>query len=166
VFSTEALELEGVVGRQLKAGGLTIAAAESCTGGLLLSRLTDVAGSSAYVVGGVVAYSNDVKTAQLDVPGELIDAHGAVSEPVAVAMAEGVRARTRADIGVGITGIAGPDGGTPQKPVGTVCVAVVGPDQVARVRTFSFPGGRPQIKFQATQAALDMVRRILSAGKL
>jgi nicotinamide-nucleotide amidase len=165
VFSTEGRALEEVVGRELKSRGLTIAAAESCTGGLLLSRLTDVIGSSAYVLGGVVAYSNDVKTAQLGVPEGLIEAHGAVSEPVAVAMAEGVKARTRADIGVAITGIAGPDGGTPQKPVGMVCVAVVGPDQVARVRTFSFPGGRPQIKFQATQAALDIVRRMLSAGK-
>ena len=161
VFSTEGLYLEEVVGRQLKNRGLTIAAAESCTGGLFISRLTDIPGSSAYVVGGTIAYSNDVKVQQLDVPADLLAAHGAVSEAVAVAMAEGVRRRQQADVGVGITGIAGPDGGTPQKPAGTVCIAVIGPDAVARVRTFSFPGGRAQVKFQATQSALDMVRKLL-----
>jgi nicotinamide-nucleotide amidase len=116
VFSTDGRLLEEIVGDLLKAGGLTIAAAESCTGGLLLSRLTDVPGSSAYVLGGAVVYSNDLKTAFVDVPAELIAAHGAVSEPVALAMAEGARKRSGADIGIGITGIAGPDGGTPQKP--------------------------------------------------
>jgi PncC family amidohydrolase len=88
--------------------------------------------------------------------------HGAVSEPVAVALAEGIRARTHADIGVGVTGIAGPSGGTPQKPVGTVVVAAITPGSAARVRTFSFVGSRAQVKFQATQAALDMVRRMLT----
>jgi competence/damage-inducible protein CinA-like protein len=165
VFGTDGRPLEEIVGAQLKARGLTIAAAESCTGGLLLSRLTDVAGSSSYVVGGVVAYDNAVKTSLVEVPAELIEAHGAVSEPVAAAMADGIRRRLGARIGVGITGIAGPDGGTPQKPVGTVCIAVAGPDAAVRVRTFSFPGGRPQIKFQSTQAAFDMVRRLwLSEG--
>lgn len=162
VFSTDGRFLEEVVGDLLKARALTIAAVESCTGGLLMSRLTDVPGSSAYVVGGVVAYSNDLKTSFAGVPAASIAAHGAVSEPVAMAMAEGARSRTGAHIGVGITGIAGPDGGTPEKPVGTVAIAVVGPDGASRVRTFSFPGGRPQVKHQATQAALDMVRLVLN----
>jgi nicotinamide-nucleotide amidase len=162
VFSTDGRFLEEVVGDLLKARALTIAAVESCTGGLLMSRLTDVPGSSAYVVGGVVAYSNDLKTSFAGVPAASIAAHGAVSEPVAMAMAEGARSRTGAHIGVGITGIAGPDGGTPEKPVGTVAIAVVAPDGASRVRTFSFPGARPQVKHQATQAALDIVRRLLT----
>jgi nicotinamide-nucleotide amidase len=161
VFSTDGRQLEEVVGAQLHSRGLRIAAAESCTGGLFMSRVTDVPGSSAYVRGGVVAYSNDVKTAFVDVPEELLRLHGAVSEPVAAAMARGARTRLAADIGVGITGIAGPEGGTPQKPVGTVAIAVSGPGEAEQVRTFSFPGGRAQIKFQSTQSALDLVRRIL-----
>jgi nicotinamide-nucleotide amidase len=163
VFSTDGRLLEQVVGELLKSRGLTIAAAESCTGGLFLSRLTDVPGSSAYVRGGVVAYANELKTALVDVPHELLSAHGAVSEPVAAAMAEGVRARASAHVGVGITGVAGPDGGTPQKPVGTVAIAVSGPDDSATVQTFSFPGGRPQIKYQSAQLALDMVRRAVGS---
>jgi nicotinamide-nucleotide amidase len=164
VFSADGRHLEEIVGEGLKARGWTIACAESCTGGLLLSRLTDVAGSSAYVRGGVVAYSNDLKTSFVDVPAEVIAGHGAVSEPVAAAMAAGARARANAAIGVGITGIAGPDGGTPQKPVGTVAIAVSGPGDASQARTFLFPGGRAQVKFQATQAALDMVRREVVAG--
>ncbi len=160
VFSRDGTPLEQVVGRRLQARGLTIAAAESCTGGLLLSRLTDVPGSSAYVLAGVVAYSNESKTRFLDVDPAIIAAHGAVSEPVAVALADGIRARTGASIGVGITGIAGPGGGTPQKPVGTVAIAVSSPE-AAIVRTFSFVGPRGQVKFWATQAALDMVRRTI-----
>ena len=159
VFSTDGRSMEEVVGHLLREHGLTIAAAESCSGGLLMSRLTDVPGSSAWVLGGVVAYSNDLKTAFADVPSDVIETHGAVSEPVAAALAHGIRRRTGADIGVGITGIAGPSGGTPEKPVGTVAIAVVGPDDKARVRTLWLFGGRAQIKFNATQAALDMVRR-------
>ena len=162
VFSVDGRAMEQIVGELLRSRGLTIAAAESCTGGLLLSRLTDVPGSSDYVLGGAVAYSNDLKTQLVSVPAELIAAHGAVSEPVAVALAEGIRDRTGADVAVGITGIAGPGGGTAQKPVGTVAVAVLTPDAPARVRTFSLPGGRTQIKFFATQGALDMVRRALT----
>lgn len=162
VFSTDGRALEEVVGDLLRERALTVAVAESCTGGLLLSRLTDVPGSSAYVLGGVVGYSNAMKTGLVDVPAALIEAHGAVSEPVAIAMAEGVRAKAGASIGVGVTGIAGPGGGTPQKPVGTVAIAVVAADGAARVRAFSFPGGRAQVKFQATQAALDMIRRLVS----
>jgi nicotinamide-nucleotide amidase len=161
VYSTDGRIMEEVVGDLLKARGLTIAAAESCTGGLFCSRLTDIAGSSAYVLGGVVAYSNGEKVARLGVPEELIRAHGAVSEPVAVAMAEGIRERMGASVAVGITGIAGPDGGTPEKPVGTVAIAVIVPGQPAYVRTYQFIGGRAMVKFQATEAAMDRVRRML-----
>ena len=160
VFTTEGRPLEQVVGDLLARNGSTIAAAESCTGGLLLSRLTDIPGSSAYVLGGVVAYSNDLKTAFADVPVELIHQHGAVSEPVATAMAQGIRKRTGATYGVGITGIAGPGGGTPTKPVGTVALAVEGPATSA-VRTAQFTGGRAQIKHYASQIGLDMVRRMI-----
>jgi nicotinamide-nucleotide amidase len=161
VFSTDGRGMEELVGAMLRERRLTIAAAESCTGGLLISRLTDVSGSSEYVAGGLILYSNALKTNLGLVAAELIEAHGAVSEPVAAAMAEGVRARTGADVCVGITGIAGPGGGTPQKPVGTVAIAVLVPGGPVRVRTFSLFGGRTQVKFNATQAALDMVRRAL-----
>lgn len=161
VFSTDGRAMEEVVGAMLAERGWTISAAESCTGGLLLSRLTDVPGSSAYVLGGAVAYSNEAKTALAGVPPALIAAHGAVSEVVAVALADGIRAQTGSTVSVGVTGIAGPGGGSPQKPVGTVAIALTGRDMPARVRLFSFFGGRPQVKFQASQAALDMVRRAL-----
>jgi nicotinamide-nucleotide amidase len=163
VFSIDGKPMEQVVGELLRARGLTFAAAESCTGGLLLSRLTDVPGSSEYVVGGAILYSNQMKTVLAGVPADLIAAHGAVSEAVAVALAEGIRDRSGADVAVGVTGVAGPGGGTPQKPVGTVAVAVLAPGAPARVRTFSFLGNRSLIKFQATQGALDMVRRALIA---
>jgi nicotinamide-nucleotide amidase len=162
VYSTDGRVMEEVVGDLLKARGLTIAAAESCTGGLLMSRLTDVAGSSAYVRAGVIAYDNADKTALLDVPAPLIARHGAVSEPVAIAMAEGIKARTGADVAVGITGIAGPGGGTPDKPVGMVVISVLAPGRDAYVRTFNFLGARTQVKFQSTQAALDRVRRLVT----
>ena len=159
VYSTDGRVMEEVVGDLLKARRLTIATAESCTGGLLLSRLTDIAGSSAYVRAGVIAYDNADKVALLGVPADLIARHGAVSEPVAIAMAEGIRTRTGADVAVGITGIAGPGGGTPEKPVGMVVIAVLAPGHDAYVHTFQFLGARTQVKFQATQAALDRVRR-------
>ena len=164
VFSTDGLSLEEKVGQLLRDRRLTIAAAESCTGGLLMARLTDVPGSSAYVMSGVVTYSDDSKTKLAGVPRELLQAHGAVSEPVAVALADGIRERAGASLGVGITGVAGPGGGTERKPVGTVAVAVIGPDSTARVRTFHFPGGRAHVRHQATQAALDMVRRALTTS--
>ena len=151
-----------VVGDLLRGRRYWLAAAESCTGGLLLSRLTDVPGSSDYVHGGVVAYDNEAKVAWLDVPRDLLAQHGAVSEPVATAMAEGIRARTGADVAVGITGIAGPGGGTPEKPVGTVVIAVIVPGRAAHVRTYSFVGGRDMVKFQSTQAALDRLRRMIA----
>jgi nicotinamide-nucleotide amidase len=163
VYSTDGRNMEEVVGDLLKARGYTIAAAESCTGGLFTSRLTDIAGSSAYVRASVIAYAYEDKTALLGVPADLLAAHGAVSEPVAVAMAEGIRERTHADVAVGITGIAGPGGGMESKPVGTVVIAVIVPGQPVYVRTYTFFGGRAMVKFQATQAALDRVRRMLGA---
>jgi nicotinamide-nucleotide amidase len=162
IYSVDGRQLEAVVGDLLRAGRLTIAVAESCTGGLLASRLTDVPGSSDYVDRGIVCYSNRAKIELLGLPESLIDAHGAVSEPVASAMAEGVRARSGVRVGIGVTGVAGPTGGTPDKPVGTVAIAAVVDDN-ARVRTFRFIGpAREQIKFQATQAALNMLRLMLS----
>ena len=163
-YSTDGRPMAEVVGALLSDRGFTIAAAESCTGGLLMSRLTDVAGSSSYVRAGVIAYAYEDKTSLLGVPRDLIETHGAVSEPVAVAMAEGIRARTNASVTVGITGIAGPGGGTPAKPVGTVVIAVIVPEQPVYVRTYSFIGGRTMVKFQATQAAMDRVRRMLVSG--
>jgi len=157
VYSTDGRSLEGVVGDLLRQHALTIAVAESCTGGLLASRLTDVPGSSDYVERGVVCYSNRSKTELAGVPSALIAEHGAVSEPVARAMAEGIRSRAGTNIGIGITGIAGPGGATPEKPVGTVSVAVIVDDET-RVRTFQFIGGREMVKFQAAQAALNMTR--------
>ena len=157
VYSTDGRALEAVVGDLLRDRTLTIAAAESCTGGLLMSRLTDVPGSSDYVDRGVVCYSNRAKTDLADVPDALIREHGAVSEPVARAMAEGIRRRAGTSIGIGITGIAGPGGGTPTKPVGTVAIAVASDDDV-RARTFQFIGGREMVKFQAAQSALNMTR--------
>jgi nicotinamide-nucleotide amidase len=162
VFSTDGRSMEEIVGALLAERSLTIAAAESCTGGLMMSRLTDVPGSSAYVVGGAVVYSNELKTSLAGVAPDLIAAHGAVSEPVAVALAEGIKSRTGASIGVGITGIAGPTGGTPAKPVGTTCIAVIAPDGAAQVRTFSLFGTRGMIKFWASQYAMNMVRRLLA----
>ena len=160
VYSSDGRNLEAVVGDLLRERGLTIAVAESCTGGLLASRLTDVPGSSDYVERGVVCYSNRSKTELVGVPEELIREHGAVSEPVARAMADGVRERAGTSIGIGVTGIAGPGGGTPQKPVGTVAIAVVADDE-ARVRTFQFIGGREMVKFQAAQSALNMTRLVV-----
>jgi nicotinamide-nucleotide amidase len=160
LVSTDGRELEAVVGDLLRDRGWRVALAESCTGGLATSRLTDVPGSSDYVERGVIAYSNEAKIELLGVDVELIKAHGAVSEPVAAAMAAGIRDRARVDVGVGITGIAGPGGGSEHKPVGTVCIAVCGRE--ARVRTFRFPGGRQMVKALSANTAIDMLRRLLS----
>ena len=161
-YSTDGRLLEEVVGDLLAARGWRIGAAESCTGGLITSRLTDVPGSSRYVDRSVVAYSNEAKSALLGVPATLIAEHGAVSEPVALAMADGIRTAAGVDVGVGVTGIAGPGGGTPDKPVGRVVIAAVMRD-ASRARTANFLGEREQIKYQASQAALDLVRRMLLA---
>jgi nicotinamide-nucleotide amidase len=160
VYSTDGRPLEAVVGDMLRERGMTIAVAESCSGGLLASRLTDVPGSSDYVDRGVVCYSNRAKTELAGVPESLLAEHGAVSEPVAVAMATGIRERAHTNVGVGITGVAGPGGGSPEKPVGTVAIAVA-VDDLIRVRTFQFLGGRDMVKFQSAQAAMNMLRLLL-----
>ena len=160
VYSTDGRGLEAVLGDLLVAKGMTIAVAESCSGGLLASRMTDVPGSSAYFERGVVCYSNRAKIEWIGVPEALITAHGAVSEPVAEAMAAGVRDLAASSVGIGITGIAGPGGGTPEKPVGTVAIAVVTPS-ARSVRTFQFVGPRDMVKFQSTQTAMNMLRMLL-----
>ena len=160
LVSSDGALLETVVGRLLRAAGRRVAVAESCTGGLVASRLTDVAGSSAYVQAGWVVYSNAAKVA-LGVDAAAIAEHGAVSEPVARALASAAREHAGVDYGIGLTGIAGPGGGTPAKPVGTVYVALAGPQEPPRVRALSLPGEREQVKYQASQAALDMLRRAL-----
>jgi nicotinamide-nucleotide amidase len=162
VYSSDGRPLEAVVGDLLRQGGLTVAVAESCTGGLLASRLTDVPGSSDYFERGVVCYSNRAKMEWLAVPADTIAVHGAVSEPVAQAMAESVRRQSGAAVGIGITGIAGPGGATPGKPVGTVAIGVISPFE-QRVCTFQFLGGRDMVKFQSTQAAMNMLRLMIGA---
>jgi nicotinamide-nucleotide amidase len=161
VYSTDGEPLEAILGRMLTRRQMTVAVAESCTGGLVTSRLTDVPGSSRYVDRAMVCYSNDAKVDLLGVSELILSKYGAVSEEVALAMATGVRERSGTDIGVGITGIAGPTGGTAQKPVGTVAMAVVTPD-ASSVRTRTFVGDRTLVKFQASQAALDLTRRVLA----
>jgi nicotinamide-nucleotide amidase len=160
VYSVDGRTLEAVVGHLLRDSHWTIALAESCTGGLLTSRLTDVPGSSDYVERGVVCYSNRAKVDLLGVSDSLIAEHGAVSEPVARAMAEGIRSRAGTNVGIGVTGVAGPGGGTPEKPVGTVAIAIVAGDE-ARIRTFQFIGDREQVKYQSAQAALNMLRLMM-----
>jgi nicotinamide-nucleotide amidase len=141
--------------------GRTIATAESCTGGLLAARLTDRAGSSRYVKGAIVAYSNEVKVAQAGVAPELIERHGAVSAEVAQGLAEGARERLGADLGVGVTGIAGPDGGSEDKPVGLVWLTVAGPGDATMTRSVNLPGGRADVRDRATTVAMHMLRRAL-----
>ncbi len=158
VYSTKGESLEEVVGMYLVMRQKTVAVAESCTGGLLSERLTRVSGSSGYFLGGAVCYTNEMKTRWAGVPAELIQAHGAVSKPVAQALAEGVRARVGASIGVGITGIAGPTGGTEAKPVGSVFIALAD-ERGTQVREFHFPGTRDRVRLWASQMALEMVRR-------
>jgi nicotinamide-nucleotide amidase len=159
LVSTGGAVMEAVVGDLLRARGWWVAFAESCTGGLATSRMTDVPGSSDYIERSIVAYSNRAKIELLDVPEALIKEHGAVSEPVALAMAAGIRKRTGVNVGVAITGIAGPGGGTDHKPVGTVCIAVDGLDST--VRTFRFPGGREMVKAMSANWAIDLLRRYL-----
>lgn len=156
-------DLAEVVISACRAAGKQIAVAESCTGGLLAARLTSVSGASSAFLGGVVAYDNAVKIEQLGVDAGLIKRMGAVSEDVARSMATGVRALMRSHVGVGITGIAGPEGGTAEKPVGTVWIAVELDGQAA-VYGGRFIGDRGEIRFRATQAALNMIRRELSAA--
>jgi nicotinamide-nucleotide amidase len=160
VYSTTDEELEEVVGRVLRARRQTLACAESCTGGLLAGRITGVPGSSAYFVEGFVTYNNEAKSRSLGVPPDLIRTHGAVSAEVAEAMAAGARFKASADYSLAVTGIAGPDGATPEKPVGLVFTALAWADGAETQRNIFF-GRREQVRFQSTQKALDMLRRRL-----
>ena len=163
IFGEDEDTLEAVIGRYLTEKNLSLSLAESCTGGLVTSRITDVPGSSAYLAGSVVCYSNDIKTAAVGVPAETIAAHGAVSAETAKAMAEGIRARFRTDLGVGITGIAGPGGAVPGKPVGLVYIAVTGPAGTSCFEhTFTgVSGQRSFIKHRTTLAALNHLRQYI-----
>jgi nicotinamide-nucleotide amidase len=158
VVNTDGRALEASLGELLAARGWTVGVAESCTGGLVTARLTDVPGASAYVDQSVVVYSNAAKQSLLGVPPALLEAHGAVSEPVAAAMADGLRARSGVTVAVAVTGIAGPGGGTPEKPVGLVCFAVSGPGGTD-VRTSRLSGDRAVIRALAATTALDLLRR-------
>jgi nicotinamide-nucleotide amidase len=160
IFSTHGESLEQIVGYFLGMRDVTLAVAESCTGGLLAERITSVPGSSRYFLGGVVSYDNSLKTLLVDVPPILIAEHGAVSEQVAAAMAEGIRKGCRATFGLSITGIAGPGGGTEEKPVGLVYVGLSDESKTEVVER-KFPGDRDRIRHWATQQALDLVRRRL-----
>ncbi|MBI1750230.1 MAG: competence/damage-inducible protein A [Acidobacteria bacterium] len=162
VFSTTGEEMEAVVANALNQNHATIAVAESCTGGLVAQRLTSIPGSSSYFLGGVVCYSNELKSAWVDVPAELVAAKGAVSAEVAIALAEGIRRRAGAALGLAITGIAGPSGGSPEKPVGTVHMALAN-GAATKERSFHFPGDRERIRQYASQTALDLVRRYFLA---
>jgi competence/damage-inducible protein CinA-like protein len=159
LFSDDGSTIDEQVTRLLE--GRTIAVAESCTGGLLAARLTERPGSSALFPGGVVAYSNEAKVALVGVDRELIDRVGAVSTEVAEALAEGAIGRFSADIGVGVTGVAGPDGGSEEKPVGTVCFSVVGRDGPRLTRRVRLPGGRQDVRERSTTVALHLLRRLL-----
>jgi nicotinamide-nucleotide amidase len=152
--------MEEIVGLKLSVGGYTLAVAESCTGGLLAERITSVPGSSKYFIEGVVTYSNDAKTRALGVEPILLLEHGAVSGPVAEAMAEGMRQRAETDFALAITGVAGPGGGTDEKPVGTVFIAISS-EAGTEHRKLKLPGDRHLIRWRSSQAALDMLRRRL-----
>jgi nicotinamide-nucleotide amidase len=157
IFSKDGSSMEEVIAGLLTLNKATISAAESCTGGLLAQRLTSIAGSSSYFLGSVVCYSNELKSAWVNVPAELIQSKGAVSSEVAVALAEGIWRSVGSTLGVGITGIAGPGGGSDEKPVGTVHVALAHTGGV-KERGVRFPGDREAIRWHASQLALDMVR--------
>ena len=161
LFSTDGSTVDEQVAGLLRTAGWTIATAESCTGGLLAGRLTDLAGSSEYVLGGLVVYSNEAKTALAGVPAALIASVGAVSVEVAEALADGARERLGADVGVGITGVAGPGGGTATKPVGLVCFSVAGPDGLRITRATRLPGGRGDVRERSTTVAMHLIRRLV-----
>jgi len=160
VYSRNGESLEQIVGYWLQMRGATLAVAESCTGGLLAERITSINGSSRYFLGGAVVYSNRLKTELAGVPAEMIERHGAVSREVAAALAEGIRYRCESTFGVGITGVAGPGGGTAEKPVGLVFHAVAG-DTGTEVVQRNFPGDRKRIRRFASTMALDMIRKKL-----
>jgi nicotinamide-nucleotide amidase len=162
VYSMHGESLEEVVGRVLTENRATIAVAESCTGGLLAERLTNVPGSSVYFLGGVVCYSNELKSQLVHVPPAIIESKGAVSPEVALALADGVRKLTGARLGIGVTGVAGPGGGSPEKPVGLVYIGLAD-ERGPRQKEFRFLGDRDRIRLFASQAALDMARRYFLA---
>jgi nicotinamide-nucleotide amidase len=164
LFSEDERTIAEIVLELSRAQGLRLATAESCTGGMVAARLTDVPGSSDVVLGGVVAYANEVKIAELGVPAELLEEHGAVSAEVAAAMAAGVRARLGAEVGIGVTGVAGPSGGTDAKPVGLVHVHVSAP-RAEQGREFSLPGDRDTIRARATVASLHLARAVLTRSR-
>jgi nicotinamide-nucleotide amidase len=164
LFARDERGVEELVLSLTGARGLRLATAESCTGGMVAARLTEVPGSSESFVGGVVAYSDEVKRAGLGVPEELLVKHGAVSAEVAAAMAEGARERLRADVAVSVTGVAGPGGGTPEKPVGLVYVHAAGPDG-SLSRVLDLPGERGQIRLRATVTALHLLRALLTGSR-
>ncbi|HEY7967320.1 MAG TPA: competence/damage-inducible protein A [Solirubrobacteraceae bacterium] len=161
VYSDDGSRVDDQVAAMLIEQRLSVSVAESCTGGLMLGRLTERPGASAYLDGGLVVYSNDVKERLADVPAELLEAHGAVSAEVALALAEGARRVIGADVGIGITGIAGPDGGSEEKPVGLVFIAIAGPDGRRIVRKASQRGNRSDIRERTTTAAMHLLRRLL-----
>jgi nicotinamide-nucleotide amidase len=160
IYSRNGEPLEVVVGRRLRERSATLSVAESCTSGLLAARITDVAGSSDYFVGGFLVYTDVLKTRLLGVPASLLEQHGAVSEPVAQAMATGARERTGSTFALSVTGVAGPSGGTPEVPVGTVCIGLAHPEG-AEVRRHRFLGDRGRVRAIAVQTALDLLRRRL-----
>jgi nicotinamide-nucleotide amidase len=160
IFSRKGESIEQIVSYLLQMRNMTLAVAESCTGGLLAERITSLSGSSRYFLGGAVVYSNELKTQFANVPKALIDQHGAVSREVAAAMAEGIRKRCLTSYGVGITGVAGPSGGTEQKPVGLVYVALAG-EEGTQVVERNFSGDRKRVRQFASQQALEMIRRAL-----
>jgi nicotinamide-nucleotide amidase len=162
IVSEDGSEMEAIVVRLLAERGATVAVAESCTGGLLANRFTNVPGASAVFLEGNVTYSNAAKTRTLGVPVELLNSVGAVSKEVAQAMAEGARARAGATYALSTTGIAGPDGGTPEKPVGTVFVGLASADGPSQVEKLFFPTDRATFKQMVTEAALDMLRKVIS----
>lgn len=155
-------DLTRSIGQLLLARRMKLAVAESCTGGMLGMEITSIAGSSDWFSGGVIAYANEVKQRMLGVPPLMLKRHGAVSRPVAIAMAEGARRRVGADVAVAVTGIAGPSGGTPGKPVGTVWIAVAGPVGY-KGRRFRFRGGRIRVRRSAVEAALTMISSYLAS---
>ncbi|MDQ3908125.1 MAG: nicotinamide-nucleotide amidohydrolase family protein, partial [Acidobacteriota bacterium] len=160
IFAFRGETMEEIVGLRLAVNGFTLSTAESCTGGLIAERITEVPGSSVYFREGVVTYSNEAKVRLLGVPSDLIAEYGAVSAPVAEAMAEGVRLRADTDFGLSVTGIAGPGGGTEEKPVGLVYIAL-SDDAHTEHRKLLLPGDRQLIRWRASQAALDLLRRRL-----
>jgi nicotinamide-nucleotide amidase len=157
VFSTEGESLEEVVGKLLRERNDTVAVAESCTAGMVAKRITDVAGASAYFLGGIVCYDNRIKRDLVGVKEETLASYGAVSKETAVELAQGVRARCNSDWAVAVTGIAGPEGGTPEKPVGLVYIAIAGANRCTSIER-RFGGDRDRIRKWTAQVALDQLR--------